>query len=226
MRDLAKRLAALEKVIKSSAESPIWIDGKNNVIRVDVGHKRGEPIEFPTVYDARIWLEKQIDAHAGGLMGYGVDNVADLCEHAPALKAALKEIIPNGIFVPDMQTHLEKGEFVFRDKEGPANHPVTYDADNNLPGDLAFVGIPGGAADLRLWCLASLITHYTWRLEFRERWEKFELTSNDFRMYLAMLVIYVWDRPGSKEQLNSEFYRLFHQVTKLPSSFEANLASD
>jgi hypothetical protein len=216
LKTLNKRLDELEKIIRTAGDSPIWIDGKNNVIRVDVNHKRGKPIEFPSTYEARIWLEKQINKHSGGIINYGVDNLADLHEDAETLRALIRDILPAPIVVPDLQPRLRNGQIVYEDKPAYCNHSQTYSADQ-LPGTLALGGMPAGApADLRVWCLASLITEYFSPLQFKERYKTQTFTEDDELMCRVCLVLYAWKREGKAPEILTDFYSLFHQLVKLP----------
>lgn len=203
---LSKRLDELEKTIKRSAGSPLWITGENATIRVDINHKRGKPITFPSVYEARVWLEKQIDAHAGGIIDYAVDNICDLYEDAPILRGVVKDILPEPIVVPQRSGWVIGGQV----------QPNVFDADNNFSGILALRGIkPGMKADLRLWCLADLIERYFGNYQFRDRWQPQQFTDEDDRMMLATIAVYAWHNPGTKDEILEGWARLFYQVTDL-----------
>jgi hypothetical protein len=202
-----KRLEKLEAEIKQSADIPVWIDGSNATIRVDVNHRRGQPVTFPSVYEARVWIEKQINSHAGGRISYTVDSIADLHENAEGLRQVLKAILPGQIVV-EQKTRSSGGVF----------EPDVYSVDD-LDATLALVGVSAGApADIRLWCLASLMRRYFWNKETRERWNSDKLTQDDERMFFALLAVFSWKRPGSEEEIKADFARLFVQVTELTVS--------
>lgn len=207
-QDFEKRLAKLERQIKASGDSAVWIDARNNVVRVDINGRRGQETTFPTVYDARIWLEGIIDAHAGGIINYIVDNIADLHEDAEELRGVLRDIIPGQIVVPDAPPRLAAGF---------SSHPKTFDAENNFGAVLAMRKMePGTPADLRLWCLANLLWQYCSGAQFKERWQSGELSEDDNRMLMALLVVYAWTRSEDPGETCGGFMRLFYQVTGLP----------
>jgi hypothetical protein len=215
--DLNKRLLELEKRIKSSDGSAIWINGKNATVRVDINHRRGKEVTFPTVYEARTWIEKQINSHpAGGIINYHVDNLADLFEDAQYLRTTLKSIIPDKITVPDLEPRLVNGQITWKEKTGAANHPVVYDASDYFPGTLAMSGVTNGmTADICLWCLAKLIEEYFGTSQFKDRWVSEQTTEVDNQMYLACATVFSWHKPETEERIRDEFDRLFFQVTKL-----------
>jgi hypothetical protein len=217
--DLDKRLVELEKKIKSIGDSPIWVDGINATVRVDINHRRGKEVTFPTVYEARLWIEKMINTHtAGGILNYQVDNLADLFEDSEDLRTTLKVIIPDKIVVPDLEPRLVNGQITWQEKTGGANHPVVYDADNNFPGILAMLGITNGmTADICLWCFANLVKVYFGSLRFKERWDANQLSEADTQMFAACATVFNWDKSDPEEQVHREFAQLFFQVTKLPA---------
>lgn len=191
MKDLNKRLEALEEKIKSAADSPIWIDGKNNVIRIDSNSRQGMEITFPTVFDARCWLEKQIDKHPIAKGSYSVDNICDLFEDGEELKELIREQLPGPI--------------------GSMNGP--YSADD-LPGDLFGNLKTKEPADLVLWCLVGLMRDCSGH-QFKERWEAEQLTDDDNSLMTLLFFIFAWTRGGDPEECVPDFLRLFHQVTGL-----------
>jgi hypothetical protein len=213
----ADRLDLLEKAIKSNADSSIWIDGHNATIRVDVNSRRGQEVVFPTVYEARIWLEKQINTHAGGVISYSVDNICDLFEDAQAMRAAIKGIIPGTIKVPDLGPKLIDGQIVWQEKTGSENHPSFLSADE-LPGDLAICTmVPAELADLGLWCLANLMSGYFGNRQFHERFASGVFTPEDGQMFAALFMVYRRARPGNPEEQMRGYVRLIHQAGKLPA---------
>lgn len=93
---LSKRLDDLEKTIQSSADLPLWIDGKNSTVKLDIVNHGEEVTTFDTVYETRRWLEQQIAKHpAGGIICYQVDNLADLCDGADELRSIISTILPD-----------------------------------------------------------------------------------------------------------------------------------
>lgn len=218
MKTFEKRIAELESQIIKAANSPVWIDGKNATVRADIGKKRGEEVTFPSVFEAGKWLERQINIHFGGVINYSVDNICDLYEDAGELRAHLKLIIPDKIVVPDLAPRLKEGEIVWEEKSGPENHPVIFDADTHFPATLGLSKIePEKAADLPLWALASLIDRYFSTGAFRDRYLRSAFTQDDNKMFYALLLVYSWHKPGTAEELNADFFRLFLKVTELPA---------
>ena len=206
MNDLNRRIEALERIIKTAGEAALWIDGLNNVIRVDIARRRGQPVTFQNPYEARCWLEKMIGQHAGGFINYSVDNVCDLAEDAEGLKAAVREIIPGKIVIPQTSGRQIGGQV----------QPLVFDADQ-LPGTLAMRNIPAGMpADLRLWCLGSLLKEYFGNRVFCERWKAGELSGEDNQMFTALFIVFSWEKEGEPLDFMSEFVSLLYQVADLP----------
>ena len=206
-KNQSKRLEELEKTIKLSAESALWISGDNATARIGISHKRGKEITFPSVHDCAAWIEKQINSHAGGILDYAVDNICDLYEDADELRGVVKDILPDPIFV-----HRSTGQVV-----NGLVQPTVFDADNNFSGILALRRInPGMTADLRLWCLANLIERYFDDYRFGERWKTKQFTDDDNRMMLATMAVYAWQKPEPKDEILAGWAQLFYQVTNLP----------
>jgi hypothetical protein len=205
---LIKRLDELEKIIKHNKDLPIWVNGNNNIVRVNIGHKRGKDITFPTAYDARLWIEKQINVHPGGIINYCVDNLTDLAEDAPTLRGVIRDILAEKIVVPQTTGLVIGGKI----------QPLIFDADDNFPGILFCGAEPGRPADLTLWCLASLIKQYFSFWQFKDRWKADQLSEDDKRMFLACFAVFAWNRPGETVWLKAEFLQFFLQATKLSPS--------
>ena len=194
MKDLDKRLDELEKVIKSQDDSSIWIDGKNNAIRIDVDSRRGKEITFPSTFEAARWLEKQIDAHPIAIGSYSVDNICDLYEDGEELKTIIRKIIPDPIIVKQMS-----GDIIFSADELPAL----------LFGRLKTTQ----PANINLWLLAHLIRRYFNTHEFRERYQNDVLSGDDINLNFMFYIFYGWN----KEELPlNEFAQLFRQLVRLP----------
>lgn len=205
MRNLEERLAALEAQIKKNSDSPVWVDGKNNVIRVDINRRRGEPVTFPSSADAIAWIEKQIDTHAGGVITYQADNICDLHKNGAELRDVIRGIIPDEIIISRTSGPAIGGQI----------QPMTFDADR-LPVSIVLNIIPAGQpADLRLWSLANLITRIFENRNFRGRWQTGQTTENDNQLLLACLAIFSWGKPEGLQDIMSDFARLFYQVTEL-----------
>jgi len=217
MKNLTKRLDELEKIIKSNADSPIWIDGKNNVIRMDVNGKRGKDITFPSTFEAARWLEKRIDDHPQATGNYSVDCICDLYEDSETVKNYIRAFIPDKIIVPDLHPQLEGNQIVYRELSGPANHPWIISVDELsafLFGHLKTTQ----PADINSWCLGQLIERYFDTPVFRERFKNDNLSEDDNNFYLALFTIYVWGKRDKATWL--EFLRIVHQVARLPDMLQ------
>lgn len=216
MPNLEKRLAQLESLIKASGEQPVWIDGKNNnTVRVDVGGRRGESVEFPTTLEAVRWIEKQIDSHAGGIVNFAIDHVADACEESDSLRSLITELLPGPIVISDLAPAMVDRELVWVEKIGPSNHPITLSAEY-LPGTLCLAKAPDGeTANLRLWLLANLIKTYFGSRHFEQHWKAGSLTDDDRRMFSVCFEVFAWQESGHPMDLLQDFHGLFYQVTGL-----------
>lgn len=94
--DLKQRLSALEGRIKSAEDSPLWITGAGATVRVDLNLKRGEPLTFPTAYEAVSWIEDQVNSHpAGGVISFGVDDITAAIDDTGTLKPFLSAAFGN-----------------------------------------------------------------------------------------------------------------------------------
>ena len=207
--DHLRRLEQLEKKIKAAKDTPIWVDGYGTRIRVDIGGKRGEEVDFPSVCEMRTWLEPKINSHPGGVIGYHVDNVADLCEDAEGLRLAIKQLLPGQIVVPDLTPRLEHGEITYVEKTGAINHPLTLTADY-LPGTLAIRGIiPGAKANLLIWCLASLIERYFDSRAVTMRRKADQPSADDVTMFHVLFLVYAW---GKKNEQPGELFGQFCEL--------------
>lgn len=209
MKDFNKRLDELEKTIKNRADSPFWIEGKNATARVDVGRRRGKEITFPTIYDARCWIETQINKYPGGIVSYTVDNLADLFEDARDLREKLKSFIPEPIVVQQKTGRVIGGVVV----------PQVFNADDQFPGTLAMVKVMAGMpVSLPLWGLVNLIERYFCDPAFIERWKTSSFDVADSQMTLAAVLIFSRIYPDLDDiHLFAEFARCFFQVTELPA---------
>jgi hypothetical protein len=217
-RDIEKRINALEKVIKSNADSGILVDGKNNVIRLNVNFRGWKEFAFPSTYKAARWLEKQIDNHSAAIGSYSVDNICDLYEDIEELKTLIRKIIPDKIIVPDMEPKLIDGQIVYQEKIGPTNHPWIISADELPVGLFAHLKTTQ-PADLNFWCLANLINRYFGTPEFRERYKTGVLSDDDININFVLYIIYGWDK---EEPSLNEFAQLFRQIVRLPDIQSVN----
>lgn len=203
MANLKKRLEELEAQIKNAGEAPIWVDGKNSTVRVDVNRRRGGPVTFLTPSQAIAWIEKQIGAHAGGVINYHIDHICDLWENGDQLKDIIRGFIPEPVIIPRSSGRVIGGQV----------QPLVFDPDN-LPATIGLAKIDAGIpANLRLWCLVGLIEQFFTDRAFSERWQSGQLTEKDNQMILACAVIYSWDE-GELKDIGG-FSRLFFQVTRL-----------
>ncbi len=203
-RDIEKRLDELEKVIKSQDDSPIWIDGNNNVIRIDKTGRRGEEIIFPTTFAAVRWLEKQIDVHPAAAGSYSVDNICDVFWDGEELKDIILKIIPNPIVIQRRNNPIVGG----------VEKPSFFSADE-FPATLFGRLKTTQPADMNLWLLTRLITQYFGNLEFRERYQNGVVSDDDINLNFVFYIIYGWD----KEEISlNNFSQLFHQLVKLTNT--------
>ncbi len=190
MNNLNKRLEALEAAIKSAAESPLWIDGHDNIIRLDINGKRGNPVQFPSVYKAGKWLEEQIDKHPGAAGSYHVDRIWELYRNPEQLRETIGAALEGRVI--DV-------------------HGIKYSADA-WPGSL-FGGMKtAGPADLKLWLLAHGALAYFGTREFRARYNVTEFTDEDACMMCACYALFAWERIGASGE---DFWRLVVQVCHL-----------
>ena len=205
MANLKKRLEELETQIKNAGEMPVWIDGKNSTVRVDVNRRRGEPVTFHSPIEAIAWIEKQIGAHAGGVIAYHVDNICDLHENGGELREVIRGLIPGQVVIPQAGGQVIGGQV----------KPLTFDADN-LPVTIGMGRIDAGApADMRLWCLAGFMDRVFGTRAFEDHWKSGDLTGDENQLFLACLAIYSWQYKGEKQAAENDFARLFFQVTGL-----------
>ena len=201
-----KHLAELERHVRFMTGGDVWIEGENETVRIDTRGKRGNTINFPTCYEARVWIEKQINSHAGGLISYSISHVADLNANSAALRAALLQILPGQIVVPQTTGRAVAGVI----------EPLVFDATDHFGGDLAMGRIPtSGPADVRLWCLAELIARYFGGLQFKARHLAGQHTDDDQTMYAALLAVFAWQRPDTPAQIESDFSQLVTQAARL-----------
>jgi hypothetical protein len=104
-RDIEKRLKEIESAVKEQTQSDIWINIKDNVVKI-MRMSTGlwdEPREFESVHEAGRWVEKQIDQAPGGRIGGVIHNICDLYKDSEALKAAVADVfgpddLPCGFF--------------------------------------------------------------------------------------------------------------------------------
>jgi hypothetical protein len=200
-RDIEKRLGVLEKIIKSSDDTGIWVHGLNNVIHLNMNFRGSKEYTFPTTFEAARWLEKQIDSHPSAIGSYSVDNICDLYEDGEELKAIIRKIIPEPIIPPQKNVPLSGG----------VPKPRIFSADSLYASLFAHLKTDQ-PADLNLWCLANVIEQYFCDAEFRERYQNGVLSDDDINMNFILYIIYSWDK---EEPSINYFARLFRQVVGL-----------
>lgn len=193
MQTQDKRLEELEARIKASADCPLWIDAKNNQVRADlIGGRRGQPVTFPSVFEAARWLEKQIDSHPGASGSFIVDRLWDLHPESERLHGVIEEIFGDKVI-----------DF----------YGLKYSRDE-FPGVHVGALKTPGPADINLWMLATPLGYFGTR-EFKERWQADTMTEEDNKLLLACFALFAWRKEGNEERLWDDFARLFYQVTEL-----------
>lgn len=193
MNSNLKRIEELEKRIRASAECPLWIDGHNNVVRVDlVGGKRGQPVEFPTTHEAARWLEGQIDNHPGASGTFDADRLWELYPDADKLHGVITDILGDRVI-----------DF----------YGLKYSKDE-FPGAHFGMMKTTQPADINLWLLQTPLRYFGSK-EFKPRWQAQQFTDEDNRLLLACFALFAWKREGSETELWDGFSRLFFQVTRL-----------
>lgn len=211
--DFLKRLDDLERVIKEKRKTALFITGKNNQVRVDVGTRRGVDLTFSTVYETRSWIEKQIDYHAGGVIDYRVDHICDLFADSRAALESLRSILEKPVIILGYEPRLVNGVVVYQEKSGPESHPQAFSVDR-FPAGIQLSKIkPGVPANLLTWCIAGVITRVFDNPAFFERWEKNTLTSEDTLMLLSLLELFARDYPGEAGGFLADFADIFLQET-------------
>ena len=193
---LATRLEHLEISLKSSGDALLFFDMKNEVVRVDIATKRGEPVKFESTLEAARWLEAKINLHENVVGSIIVDNACDLFEDSSELREIIKKVLP--------------GEIKIRCER--------FSADE-LPVILLGRLKTEEPANLALWAIANLMRCFK-TPEFRSRWLADELSDDDAILFSVVLILFSWHNP--QDDIMSAFSDLFYQVTKLPAhSIEA-----
>jgi hypothetical protein len=91
MATIDARLKELENLANSRNDGDLWVEMRNNRVRVDRDAKRGKEREFKSTFEAAQWLENEIN-EAPGAIGSVVIN--DLCELHPNPDQLREEIAP------------------------------------------------------------------------------------------------------------------------------------
>lgn len=200
--NLEKRLEELAAHVQARANAPIWVYMHGCTVRINEGMSRGETLTFPTVYEAAQHVEAAIDAHDQATGSISVDHLADLYPDGDALRQRLRRILPEPI-------HASGG---------------TFSADN-LSG-VKFGGLKTNrAADVRLLMLAGVIYHYFGHGDFHQRYRDDIMSADDNRMFTALLVVWLWDKPEGGAELVRQFVALVHQAAHLPAPHDRNQAA-
>jgi hypothetical protein len=92
MATIDARLKELEQMAKSQRSGNIWVEMRNNRVRVD-HNKRGKEQEFNNTHEASQWLEQQIDKAPGAVGSVIVTNLCDLYPDSDQLKEYIKQFI-------------------------------------------------------------------------------------------------------------------------------------
>lgn len=204
MQTQDKRLEELEARIKASADCPLWVDAKNNVVRVDLlGARRGQPVTFSSTFEAARWLEKQIDSHPGASGTYNVDRLWDLHADADNLHGVIAEIFGDKV--------IDLFGLKFSGNEFPGSHFGLMKTTQ--------------PADLNLWLLQTPLAYFE-TSEFKARWQAQQFTDEDNRLLLACFALFAWKREGNQKSLWDDFARLFYQITKLQAPKAAENAPE
>jgi len=91
MSNFNKRLIELERTAKTQTAGGLWVEMKNNRVRVD-RHRRGKDRVFKNTYQTARWLEAQIDAAPTARGSIVISNLCDLYPDADKLKAAVADV--------------------------------------------------------------------------------------------------------------------------------------
>ncbi len=210
---LIKRLDELERVIKEKKDTALFISGKNTRVRVDMGSRRGMEVTFSSVREMRLWIEKQIDNHAGGVIDYRVDNVCDLFADPGAVRESLGSILERPVIIRDYEARLVNGMIIYLEKSGAESHPQAFSLER-FPAGIRLAKLkPGAPANLALWCIAGLIARIFNNLAFFERWEGDNLTGDDTLMLLCLLELFAWEYQGDPGGFLPAFADIFLQET-------------
>lgn len=110
MTSIETRLTTLEHSAKTMQAGEIWVEMKNNMVRVDTS-KPGTPRTFTNTHEAARWLEKRIDRAPVAFGSIHVKNLCDVYPKSDDLRAAVSDV-----FGPD-----DLPAFVFGDLK-PGDH--------------------------------------------------------------------------------------------------------
>lgn len=92
MSTIKIRLAELEQMAKVRRSGDLWIEMKNNIVRVD-RQKRGKERVFDSVYQAARWLEKELDEAPGAVGSVIVTDLTDVFTDSDQLRAEIAPLI-------------------------------------------------------------------------------------------------------------------------------------
>lgn len=187
------RMKEIETALAAQKSGGLFVDGHDNVIRVDVSGKRGKERTFASTYEAKIWLEQQIDAHPAAHGSYSVEDICDLYADNANLKSIIAEVFA-GKVVKTNGGKLGAGQ---------------------LYGLLFGTLKTDEPADLNLWMLSGAMRYFR-TPEFKSRFEARATTDDDGLMFIALLVIYSWGKPGTENEIKRGYLDLLKQVTGLP----------
>jgi len=96
---LNERLKLLEERVKVLEAGGIFVDMMDNIVRIDIGTRRGKEMEFPTVFQAskyvEKWMEKATEVH--GVVF--VSSIADLFYDRPSVPVPDKWLKHSGVII-------------------------------------------------------------------------------------------------------------------------------
>lgn len=192
-RGLLERVKQLEGVVKDQKDLPLFCDLTNRLLRIDVGGKRGQILEFDSVEEAACRLEKVIDEHPAAAGSITVDDLTDLYSDSYELRQEIAEILGDRVIDSPMGKISRKGI--------PCLHF----------GDLK----NQERANIRFWLLAGAIKAYFKTPGFSSRLKTRSFTEDDGIVLLVFLTLYAWDRIGEPEQITNDFYDLVLKVGQM-----------
>lgn len=191
--NLDTRLDQLEAKFKAEQESGLWVDMVDNVVRLDVGRRRGKENTFPSSFDAARWVEKQIDNHGSAYGSIIVHNICELYEKSDQLKEVVQMFLPGTV-------KTTYGEF----------------SAESLCGTVVGNIKTFQPASLNLWLLANVIEQYFSLHEFKQRYLADSFTDDDIQIYWALFAVFQHGQSGDLDNIRSAYERLIRQVAKLP----------
>lgn len=92
MPTIDARLKELEQMAKARKSGDLWVQMRDNRVRVDRA-KRGKEREFKTTYEAAKWLEKQINEAPGAIGSVVINDLCDLYQDSDQLREGLAPYI-------------------------------------------------------------------------------------------------------------------------------------